>query len=136
MQITIDFPHVFCGDATPSDNAPVLERLLEVMVEADAVYLRKFPNTPFIYKAGVRYGRTEIWDTIPAILEKGFGDCKSLAPWLVAYYRTIGKPARCVFRWAKSPRAALDFHILVQTRDGFEDPSKVLGMGTNENARY
>ncbi len=85
---------------------------------------------------GITYYRTQIWDTLPALYERGYGDCKSLTCALIAQYLYEGKECAPVFRFQKRPdgSGALDFHILVQTADGFEDPSKVLGMGSDENA--
>jgi hypothetical protein len=55
----------------------------------------------------------------------------------VAELRVAGRKAEAVFRW--NPRKgsnAMDFHILVQTPEGWEDPSARLGMGKVEVARY
>jgi hypothetical protein len=69
-------------------------------------------------------------------MKRGYGDCKSLTAWRVAEYRKKGIVAGAVFRWANNSSGGLDFHILVQTEKGYEDPSKVLGMGRDENAQY
>jgi len=54
---------------------------------------------------------------------------------LIAEYTLRGIPAKPVFRW--NPRGdSKDFHILVQTYSGFEDPSRHLGMGKNEVEQY
>jgi hypothetical protein len=80
--------------------------------------------------------RTAIWDTLPALYERGYGDCKSLTAALVAQYLRQGIECAPVFRFKERAdgSGALDFHILVQTAQGFEDPSKVLGMGKDEVA--
>lgn len=134
MKIVINLPHVFTKEASTVANARALRPLLDCMVALNIGYLRDF-STPHIYKAGVVYGRTTWWEPIPAIIERGYGDCKSLAPWLIAQYVLAGKAAEPVFRWVLNPQGHRDFHILVQTDAGFEDPSKVLGMGKNENAK-
>lgn len=135
MQITFNLPHVFEAGSNPVDNARALRVMLDCMVALNREYLKRYACRP-IYKAGVVYGRTTLWEPIPAILTRGYGDCKSLAPWFIAQCHQNGIPARPVFRWLKRPDGARDFHILVQTPDGFTDPSRVLGMGANENARY
>jgi hypothetical protein len=82
----------------------------------------------------VRYGRTRVWETIPALYQRGFGDCKSLTAAYIAELQKRGMQADPVFRWIRTPEGGTDFHILVQTIRGFEDPSKVLGMGSVEVA--
>ena len=135
MQITFNLPHVFSPTSSLVDNAAALQILLEALVSLDIQYRKTHPNTPTLYQSGVRYGRTYWWEPIPALYERGFGDCKSLAAALIAEYRMQGKMAKPVFRWLRRPDGYLDFHILVRTAQGFEDPSKRLGMGANENAR-
>lgn len=135
MQIVFNLPHVFSRDSSRLANARALRCLLECMVELDIAYLRDNPNTPDIYSAGVVYDRTTDWEPISGVLLRGYGDCKSLAPWLVAQYRRAGVPCRPVFRFVDQPDGSKAFHILVQTARGYEDPSRMLGMGANENAR-
>jgi hypothetical protein len=128
-------------------NAESLEILLETLVDLNLVYLRSAQKkglaVPFLYEAGVRYGRTQSWDTIPDLYMKGVGDCKSLTAAFVAYVRFHGGQADPVFRFNPRQRdGGLDYHILVMT-DGKlswkgkrietnHDPSKVLGMPTND----
>jgi len=83
----------------------------------------------------VRYGRTKLWEPIPALYARGYGDCKSVATARIAELRRQGIEAKPVFRWVERPGGIRDFHILVQKGDEFEDPSKILGMGKDENAR-
>jgi hypothetical protein len=136
MRIPFELPHVFEPSTPRAENSIALAALQECLVTLNIAFLSAHRVSP-IYRAGVVYGRTHEWDTVPAILARGFGDCKSLAPWLVAQYRMQGVEARPSFRYAKNPRSGyLDFHILVQTARGFEDPSKVLGMGADENQRF
>lgn len=131
MKITFVLPHVFRSDADAVDNAYALSALLDCLIALNSAYLRNHAART-LYRSGVVYGRTLEWDTIPALYERGFGDCKSLTAALVAEYRKEGKAARPVFRFQKANGGGTNFHILVQTAEGFEDPSKVLGMG-NEN---
>lgn len=133
MQITFDLPHVFNPASSAEDNAPVLRALMEALIAVDIAYLRKHPHTPPLYQSGVKYGRTLWWQPIPALYAAKRGDCKSLSAALVAQYRLAGIKARSSFRFNPRPGGHNDFHILVQTARGFEDPSKVLGMGQDEN---
>jgi hypothetical protein len=155
LQITFDLPHVFSGmSQSKEENALALARLMQALVSLNEAYLLHHPARG-LYQSGVVYRRTTVWDTIPALYARGYGDCKSLAAALVAQYRAGidpeskgGQlvhgpiPAKCVFRWNPASQDVILFHILVQTPPGFrtdtgyEDPSKRLGMGKNENARY
>jgi hypothetical protein len=136
VHITFNIPWAFEGDTSRLVNARALKALLDCQVALNLAYLADHAAPP-LYKAGVVYGRTQLWEPIPAVLARGFGDCKSLAPWLVAEYRKKGINADTVFRWIKNNRGGTDFHILVVLPDGTnEDPSKVLGMGKDENRRY
>jgi len=135
LQVVFDMPHVFGRGSPPTANAHALRSMLNCLIELDNIYLLDHA-APTLYQSGVIYGRTRVWDTIPAIMKRGYGDCKSLTAWLVAEYRKQGIPAGAVFRWSRNSSGGLDFHILVQTEKGYEDPSKVLGMGRNENSQY
>lgn len=120
------------------DNACALRALLECMVELNIAFMR-FHKCKALYQSGVRYGRTLWWEPIPALYARREGDCKSLATALIAQYRMQGIGADPVFRFVMNGEGGCDgtdFHILVQTDQGFEDPSKVLGMGKNENERF
>lgn len=138
MRIEIDIPHAFAKGSAPLANGRALRPLLDCMIQLNVGYLQDCADAgvwvPPLYRAGVVYDRTVIWDTIPAVIKRGYGDCKSLATWLIAERRFAGLEAEPTFRWVKNSQGGTDFHILVQVPGGFEDPSKVLGMGANENA--
>jgi hypothetical protein len=68
--------------------------------------------------------------------KRRYGDCKSLATALCAQYRLAGIWCRPVFRFITRADGNTDYHILVQTESGWEDPSAKLGMGVNENASF
>lgn len=136
MQITLNLMHVFHPGSPSVDNALALEALLDCMVALNLAFLRTHPGTKPLYSSGVRYGRTRIWEPIPALYARGYGDCKSLATARVAELRLSGIECKPVYRWVTRPNGVRDFHILVQTGDTFEDPSKTLGMGENENSRH
>ena len=138
MQITFNLPHVFGPESNQAMNSEVLELLEETLIGMNLAVLRlakrlKYPLPP-LYRAGVRYGRTTLWEPIPALYGRKFGDCKSLAAARIAELRFQGIPAKAVHRWDPQPDGSYNYHILVQTRKGWEDPSRELGMGQNENS--
>lgn len=142
MQITFNLPHVFRPPRRASelnqlhiDNAYALRALLDCLVNLNLAHLRYHSCKP-LYQSGVVYGRTVWWEPIPALYMRQYGDCKSLATALIAEYRMSGIAANPVFRWVRNGGDGHDFHILVQTDSGYEDPSKVLGMGKDENAHF
>src|SRR5712672_3536337 len=98
MQITIDLPHVFNPFASREENAYALRTLLETLISLNRAFLRKHA-APSLYESGVFYGRTQVWDTIPALYQRKFGDCKSLSAALIAQYREAGVDAQPVYRW-------------------------------------
>jgi hypothetical protein len=114
----------------------VLKALLDCLVNINLAFLRRYPKTLGLYQSGVTYGRTLWWEPIPALYSRTKGDCKSLATALVAQYQMQGIPSQPVFRWMKNSKDNTDFHILVQTPSGFEDPSKILGMDKNTVKLY
>ncbi len=133
-----NLPHVFKPNTPEVDNAWALQCLLDCLIELNCSYLKYGGNVriPKLYDSGVYYKRTQIWDTLPALYQRGFGDCKSLTAALIAQYTKERIECAPVFRFIRRAdgSGSLDFHILVQTANGFEDPSKVLGMGKNEVA--
>ena len=138
MIVPFTCDHVFSLESSRTENALVLRRLLDCLTGINEDYLR-YHSTPDLYESGVFYKRQELWEPIPALYSRGWGDCKSLACALVAQYRKAGIPCETVFRWKVNGQGSDGwtlFHILVQTPTGFEDPSKVLGMGKNENSQF
>ncbi len=134
MQITFNLPHVFSPASTADEDADALRSLLDCLVRLNLGFLRRHP-VKALYRSGVVYGRTDIWETIPALYARGFGDCKSLSAALIAEYAMQGIEAVPCFRFIKHPNGRKDYHILVQTARGFEDPSKVCGM-TDDESKY
>lgn len=137
--VIFDIPFAFYPNASDENNANALSELLTCLTASDRVFREFHPNYPPLYSSGVYYNRTTVWDSLPALYERGFGDCKSLTAARVA--ELDPSIARPVFRF--SPRTdgsgEKDFHILVQRSDigdpPFEDPSKALGM-TDDERRY
>ena len=135
--IPFDLNHWFQPDTSPVENAHALRALLDCLISLNQAYYKYNPRTLPLYRAGVVYERTDEWLPIPALYLQGYGDCKSLACALIAEYRHNGVPCEPAFRWAvrkHAPEVVRDFHILVETKNGYEDPSKVLGMGADEVA--
>jgi len=140
MEIPIDVKHWFEPATSLVDNAYALRALLDCLISLNESYLRNHSVRP-LYQSGVVYGRTTVWDPIPALYARGYGDCKSLTAALIAQYRKAGIACEPCFRWNPregTPQKVLDFHILVEIskygKMEYEDPSKVLGMGANEVA--
>jgi len=112
--------------------------LLMALAAADASYLRAHPETPPLYEAGVVYRPEErgqeVWQTIPFMLRRGYGDCEDLASWRIAELRVRdGIHAVPRLTWRPRPHGRL-YHITVALPDGrFEDPSRVLGMGRHDD---
>ncbi len=137
MQICFHLGGVFYQGADDEDNALALQAMLEALIAIDRVYLRRFGRqTPGLYASGVRYGRTQVWDSIPDLLARKYGDCKSLTAMRIAELREAGESAIPVFRFANNPQTGQkDFHILVQRGRTPEDPSRKLGMEAFHAAR-
>jgi hypothetical protein len=153
VDVTFCLPHLFEASSTEVENAQGLRLLLESVVALNRAFLRRH-SVPALYRSGVVYRRTLIWDTTPALYIRKFGDCKSLAPALIAEYRQQGIECEPTFRSVppeihKNPKydGSL-YHILVTLKqktpyavlgpDGryYEDPSKVLGMTWDFNPKY
>ena len=138
MDIQFSLPHVFSPRSSQAEDAAVLRILLESLVAVNRVYVRSHP-VKSLYRSGVVYGRTRVWEPIPAMYRRGFGDCKSLTAARIAELREAGVDCRPVFRFRSRSDGYKDYHILVLKNDVegklWEDPSKILGMGRNENAR-
>jgi hypothetical protein len=135
LDITFSLPHVFERGTQSLENDEALAALLDCLITLNVSYLRKNKVAP-LYASGVVYERTIVWDTIPALYGRGFGDCKSLAAARVAELRVSGQRARPVFRFVDSPKGDRFYHILVMTLRGWEDPSKQCGMSAHEVAYF
>jgi hypothetical protein len=129
--------HLFNPDTSQVENALGVEASLNYMIALNLAWLRFHPTTP-LYRSGVKYGRTKIWEPIPALYIRTYGDCKSLSCALIAEYLLQGIKCKPVHRWAINPNknGIPDYHILVQLGDRFEDPSKRLGMPVRELKRF
>lgn len=155
MDIQFNVQQAFYPGASEVDNACALRALLDCMIALNLAYL-KYHSAPSLYESGVIYGRTTIWEPTAALYlpnkfpdeahgkvwwipighsgGKKRGDCKSLTACRIAELRIKGTQANPVFRFSNRPDDSgyQDFHILIQTPTGWEDPSRKLGMGSNE----
>jgi hypothetical protein len=112
-----------------------IKPLLVANVLINRFYLHDNPNTPSIYRSGVRYRNEdptkgyEDFAIIPSILKRGWGDCDDLCPWRVAELHQAGETgARIRIKWKRTSNGKL-YHIQVRRADGrIEDPSRLLGM--------
>lgn len=129
---------LFRGPEDAARSERVLRGLLVALSAANCSYLKAHPETPWLYEAGVVYQAEEPghedWQTIPYVLDRGEGDCEDLACWRVAELR-IRRGIRAVPRLTWRPRVnGRLYHITVRYPDGrVEDPSRVLGMGREDN---
>lgn len=113
--------------------------MLYALVNINIDYLQSHPSTPSIYDAGVRYKQelpgVEEWQSIPAMLKSGNGDCEDLACWLAAEMRIdYGYNAIPVSKHKQVGQYSI-YHIVTAYQrfpgDDWrtQDPSKRLGMG-------
>lgn len=105
-------------------------------------WLKAYPNTPEIYKAGVKYkpekhvkrnGQViqygEEWQTIPWVIYRGYGDCEDLGAWRSAELQRKGIKAFPYIKIRRMPTGFWRAHVVVRWPDGrIEDPSAKLGM--------
>ena len=131
--VVFSIDRAFYPRASNKANAAALETLLACLCALDSIWLKYHPNHVPLYQTGVYYERTLVWDTIPALYMRGFGDCKSLTACRVAEMRRAGIWCRAVFRH-KSQVSSTMFHILLMLGglDDWEDPSKALGMTSHQ----
>lgn len=125
-------------DPTEAYRNRALQLALWFLIHQNELYLQHHPETPPLYRSGVRYAEEpfgyESWPNIPVILRRGAGDCEDLVAWRVAELRAQGIPARPSwnFRDLSGPHGEYRlYHIRAWIPGvGFEDPSRILGMGT------
>ena len=78
MIVTFPLPHAFVPGASAVESAKVLKALMQTLITIDEAYLQHH-DAPKLYSSRIVYGRTNEWEAIPAVLERGHADCKSLA---------------------------------------------------------
>lgn len=121
-----------------------IKPILEALVIIDQLYIRTH-KVPRLYDSRVRYEnepvntaklggidrryRIEDFAAIPAVIERGWGDCDDLAPWRCAELREAGEKAKIRIQWKRTRSGGKLFHIVVRREDGsIEDPCAKLGM--------
>lgn len=144
MRIGYDLGFVFHPGASDEENAEVLRLSLDYLINVNRVWRRNRRSAPALYDSGVRYDRTQVWDSTPDLYARTYGDCKSLTATRIAELREDGIPASPCFRHLhlRDPNTGkqwTEYHILVQlegVRSGLfggrkivaEDPSLKCGM--------
>lgn len=112
----------------PADPA-TLEALLRPMVKLARADLLAH-KLPALYRSGVRYVRErpgrEEWQLPSQVYAGRRGDCEDLAVWRSAEYQLGGTPAWPYVYWSGPHQ----LHVIVRTPYHFEDPSRILGMGS------
>lgn len=125
---------LFNGPKERELSRKVLGVMLTNLFEIDKLYLEAHPETPLLYRSGVRYMEEppgqEDWQDIPTSLRMGIADCEDLATWRAAELNVrFGIKAVPIFREQKLADGRCLYHVLVQYPDGrLEDPSRILGM--------
>lgn len=124
------------------DRHDLVMALANALVNINAAYLDKVPNTPLLYESGVTYhnqpgeqhpGQLDRWRDIPRLIQAGYGACEDLAAWRVAELNAGGETgARIGVITQQSPvDGSVMYHVVVIRANGQpEDPSALLGMGT------
>lgn len=109
----------------------------DFLYRCDVDYLIAYgKKVPGFYESGIRYETPEnacggdVWQDIPTLLRRGFGDCKDLACFRAAELTVKeGIYAKPIVRrkWMQNGFAL--YHVVVMYPDGrIEDPSAALGM--------
>lgn len=117
------------GLLPPEEAASCIADLVDAIAHINEKFLTRFPQTASLYSAGVVYDETDEWRDIPAILESGKADCKSLVAWRLAELRRRSEMALVHVVWFdnREPGKRL-FHVQVRKGTKLEDPSRFLGM--------
>ena len=72
----------FNGTRDAEESIEDLSAMLDCLIRIDENYLRRRPNTPLLYQAGIRYQEeplgAEFWRDIPTTLQYREGDCLPL----------------------------------------------------------
>lgn len=108
--------------------------ILEATTLINQIYL-KTHQVPPLYSSGVRWQNEptdwgyEDFAIIPAVMQRGWGDCDDLAPWRCAELREQGERAKIRIQWKTMNDGGKLYHIVVRRENGqIEDPSRILGM--------
>lgn len=125
---------LFNGPKERALSHATLNVMLDALTKLGVLFLRAHPETPSVYRSGVRYMEEppgqEDWQDIPTSIKMGISDCEDLCCWRAAeLFVRHGVQAKAIFKEQKRKDGGYLFHILVQYPDGrIEDPSRILGM--------
>jgi hypothetical protein len=131
---------IYNGDADGKDAALSMratEHGCDFLFRCDVDYLLAYGNAvPRFYDAGLRYKSPEdacggdIWQDIPTLLGRRYGDCKDLSCFRAADLVVRQKvDARPIVKRRFYPSGFALYHVVVLLPNGdIEDPSKILGM--------
>ena len=127
---------LFRGAEERELSRQALRLMLDCLYKIDLAYLATHPNTPPIYRSGVRYMEEplgqEDWQDVATSIRMGVADCEDCACWRAAE-RTLrqGLPSKPVYIEQPRDDGSMLYHIVVadaRTGQVVEDPSRVLGM--------
>jgi len=102
-------------------------------------------RTPLLYRSGVRYelpslnaNGTQTWRDVLNVMRRKKASCHELTAWLLAERRLFGSGhnvhANCT---GKFVNGRLVFHLnVIDDAGNIEDPSAILGMGSNPWASF
>lgn len=136
MRVTLDLASPVLADSELFARAARIA--IEAAILVCSAHLRAFPQTPPLYRSGVRYRMeppgVEEFSDIEAIIRRGWADCAQLCAWRVAELRRQGEPATIRIKWhPPRPDGRRLFHVQVRRADGrIEDPSVRLGMNSGD----
>jgi len=141
MLIEFDFDHLYYPGSDAVMDMQTAQEMVEFLVRANLIFLHRAKalgvKIPLLYDSGVKYERVNEWQAIPGLYRRAIGDCKNLASALIAERRFHwNRPSRANFRWVPNADGTMDFHVLCQEGNSFEDPSLKLGMGQDEVAKF
>jgi len=126
----IHFELSFDDDSDPAVVAEVVVALVEALAVANLHYLRGTPSVPALYRSGVVYQREvdrEEFLDVARVMARGAADCEDLAAWRIAELRWAGVDAVPLVTWEERGKH-VEYHVQLQTPEGIEDPSVLLGM--------
>lgn len=118
----------FC-DLSVEQGRLFMTHLVKALVLVDTAYLRRHTNAPLLYHSGIYYRRDgdieTQWLDIPAVLARGYADCKALSAWRIAELNVRGEYAVPKIDYYPST----GYHtLLLRSGSVEEDPSARLGM--------
>lgn len=142
---------LFNGPDDPRDAAlsfRVIEHGCAFLFKCNVDYCLAYgrERVPYLYSTRIVNGRQvpfvvyktpespcggDVWQDIPTLRQRGFGDCKDLACYLAAYRTVFDKvPSKPIVRrrWLDNGFALLHVVVLNQVDGTIEDPSLLLGM--------